>query len=327
MDQKLKFGCGLYDRMLPLYTGEVVPEGVALDFVISHSPRELFDSLSREGGFDIAEMSASEYITRFAAGQCPFVALPVFPSRIFRHGFITVNRTSGIRTPKDLEGRRVGIQIYTQTAAVWSRGLLARDYGVDLSAIHWVEGDVDKPGRSGDPYVLPLLKPVDLVPNDSGVSLGELLERGGIDALVSARLPTAFGKNPDIERLFPDSRAVEMDYFRRTGIFPIMHIVVMRRALHDADPSLAPRLFDAFCRSKDQAVAAMKGRGGTLPYMLPWLKSEVEAMEAVFGPDPWPYGVAANRVTLEALVACLCEQDMIAAPMPVEELFVAGRSL
>lgn len=321
---RLKFACGLYDRMLPLYTKDVRAEGVDLDFIVEDSPRELFDKLLLEDGYDIGEMSSSDFIARTAAGACPFVALPVFPSRTFRHGFITVNRRAGIRTPKDLEGKRVGVQIYTQTAAVWNRGLLAHDYGVDLATIQWIEGDVDKPGRSGEAEMMPLLKPARIEPNETDRSLGELLETGAIDALVSARVPKGLGRHPDIVRLFPNYVDVERDYFRRTGIFPIMHLLVYRRDLHDRHPFLAESLYAAFCRAKDLAQARLRGRGGTLPVMLPWLKRDIEEIEAVFGPDPWPYGVAANRVTLEALVTYLYEQDMIARKLPVEDLFVAG---
>lgn len=321
---RLRFACGLYDRMLPLHTGEVSPEGIDLDFVISDSPRDLFDTVARGGGFDVAEMSSSEYVTRFDAGRCPLVALPVFPSRVFRHSFVTVNRTRGIEKPQDLEGKRVGIQMYTQTAAVWIRGLLRHDYGVDLDSIQWIQGGTDEAGRHGNPDVMPLLKPARVEENRSGKSLDEMLQDGAIDALVSARTPRSLGANPDVRRLFPDFRAVELDYYRRTGIFPIMHLVVIRRDTYDAHPFTARSLYRAFVAAKDRAVARMRSRGGTLPYMLPWMKAEVEAMAGIFGDDPWPYGVAPNRTTLEALVAYLHDQDMISRKIPIEDLFVVS---
>ncbi len=319
---RLRFACGLYDRMLALYTREVVPDGIDLDFVISNSPRDLFDAMARGEGFDVAEMSSSEYVTRFDAGKCPFVALPVFPSRVFRHGFITVNRKAGIETPKDLEGRRVGTQMYTQTASVWSRGMLRHDYGVDLGTIQWVQGDTDRPGSHGAPDVMPLLKPVRIEPNTTDKSLDQLLQDGAIDALMSARTPMSLGHHPDVRRLFPDYRAVELDYYRRTGIFPIMHLIVIRRAAFEAHPFIAESLTRAFTAAKDRAVARLRARGGTLPFMLPWMKAEVEEMTKVFGPDPWPYGIAPNRTTLEALVAYLHDQDMISRRIPIEELFI-----
>ncbi|MDX1484519.1 MAG: ABC transporter substrate-binding protein [Alphaproteobacteria bacterium] len=318
----ITFGCGLYDRMLPLYTGAVAPEGIDLDFVIADSPRQLFDRMTGPEPFDVAEMSGSEYLARFAAGRCPFVAIPVFPSRLFRHGFITVNRHAGIETPKDLEGRRVGTVIYTQTASVWTRGMLAHDYGVDLSAIHWVQGDLDKPGLHTEAEIMPLLKPADIVPNESDKSLEGLLAAGEIDAIVSPRMPLGFGKNPDIVRLFPDFQAVELDYYRRTGIFPIMHLVVIRREIYDAHPFVAASLYAAFEEAKALAMARLDNRSGTLPFMLPWIKAHVEALKREFGDDPWPYGVEANRVTLEAFITYLVEQDMIAEAIPIEDLFV-----
>ncbi len=318
----LKFACGLYDRMLPLYTRAVQPDGIDLEFVISDSPRDLFDHMSGPDAYDVAEMSGSEFVARFDAGKCPFVALPVFPSRLFRHGFITINRNSGIKNPKDLEGRRVGTVIYTQTASVWTRGMLAHDYGVDLSTIQWVQGDLDKPGLHTDAEIMPLLKPARINPNETGKSLAQLLAEGEIDAVVAPRLPESFGTAPEIQRLFPDFPAVELDYYRRTKIFPIMHLVVIRRDIYEAHPFVAESLFRAFNAAKDLALARMRSRSGTLPFMLPWMKAHVEELDREFGPDPWPYGIEPNRPTLEAFITYLVEQDMIAKPIAIEDLFV-----
>jgi 4,5-dihydroxyphthalate decarboxylase len=319
----MTFACGLYDRMLPLYTRQVFPAGIDLNFVVSDSPRDLFNRMSGPEPFDAAEMSASEFIARFDAVRCPFVAIPVFPSRLFRHGFITVNRKAGIRAPKDLEGKRVGTQIYTQTASVWIRGMLAHDHGVDLSTIHWVQGDLNKPGVHETAEIMPLLKPVRMEPNRSGKSLTQLLEDGALDALIAPRVPLSFGTHPDIARLFPDFHAVELDYYRRTRIFPIMHLVVIRRDLHEAHPFVARSLYAAFEAAKNKAVARMRSVSGTLPYMLPWLKDHVDELIREFGEDPWPYGIEPNRPTLEALIDYLFEQDMIGRRIPVDELFVA----
>jgi hypothetical protein len=173
-----------------------------------HHPRDLFDRMVGGLEFDASELSASEYITRFAAGQCPFVALPVFPSRMFRHGFIAVD-SRVIREPRDLEGKRVGVQLYTMTAAIWIRGLLRHDHGVDLSAIQWVEGAMESPKPHGRPTVLPPLKPVTIVSNTSGKSLSQLLEQGDVQAVIGADLPSSFGKSPHIKRqLFPEAEGV-----------------------------------------------------------------------------------------------------------------------
>src|SRR5437764_8015747 len=163
---QLSFACALYDRMQPLYTGEVQAEGINLNFLAIDEPRPIFDRMSGGEEFDIAEYSSSEFVQRFANKKCPFVALPVFPSRSFRHGFIAINRKSGIRSPKDLEGKRVGVPLYTMTAAIFIRGLLQHEYRVSLEKIHWVQGAVNHPGSHGDPHVLPLLKsiPIEMAP-------------------------------------------------------------------------------------------------------------------------------------------------------------------
>jgi 4,5-dihydroxyphthalate decarboxylase len=268
-------------------------------------------------------MSSSEFISRFGAGQCPFVAIPAFASRVFRHGFIFYNRKSGIRTPKDLEGKRVGVPLYTMSAAIWIRGLLQRDYGVDLSRIRWVQGALKNAGSHGSPTVAPLLKPPSIEINSSGKSISKLLADGDIDAVISSRPVDGIGAHPDIARMFPNYREVEKDYYRRTKIFPIMHLIAIRRDLYEAHPFVAQSLYDALCESKDRALAQMKERGA-LRYMLPWLPADMDEIDEVFGGDPWPYGVEANRPTLEALVQHMVEQHFIAKPIPIEDLFVVG---
>src|SRR6266568_3730287 len=234
--------------------------------------------------FDACEMSSTEVFSRLAAGRNEMVALPVFPSRVFRHGFITVNRKA-VKAPKDLEGKRIGVPLYTQTAAIFIRGLLQDEYGVDLSGVHWVQGATNSPHSHGNPSAPPLIKPVSIEQNASGHSLSELLERNDIQAIIGSGLPAALRTNLDVRRLFPDFHAVELDYYRRTRIFPIMHV-------------------------------------GALRYMLPGMIAELDEIAATFGGDPWPYGVEANRPTLEALVRYMAEQSLIKAPIPVDQLFV-----
>ena len=317
---RLSFACGLYDRMQPLFTGEVRPEGIDLEFVAIDSPREIFDRLSGKNEFHVAEMSSSEFISRKSVGQCPFVAIPVFPSRAFRHGFIAINRKSGIRTPKDLEGKRVGVPLYTMTAAIWIRGHLQHEYGVDLSAVRWVQGSTNSPGAHGEPTVLPLVREVPIEINDSGKSISQLMEEGAVDANIGTSLPVSMRRNPDIVRLFPDFREVEKTFYTRTRIFPIMHVLAIRREVYDK-PFVAASLYQAFCESKDRALAKMRYLGA-LRYMLPWIPADLDEIDQVFGGDPWPYGIEANRPTLEALMTYLVEQSVIASPMPVEDLFV-----
>jgi 4,5-dihydroxyphthalate decarboxylase len=248
------------------------------------------------------------------------VALPVFPSRVFRHGFITVNRKA-VKTPKDLEGKRIGVPLYTQTAAVFIRGLLQDEYGVDLSGVHWVQGATNSPDSHGNPSSPLLIKQVSIEQNASGHSLSELLERNDIQAIIGSGLPAALRTNPDVRRLFPDFHALELDYYRRTRIFPIMHLVAMRREVYERHPFVATSLFKAMNEAKELALAKM-GNVGTLRYMLPGMIAELDEIDATFAGDPWPYGVEANRPTLEALIRYMAEQSLIKAPIPVEELFV-----
>jgi len=318
---KLRFASGLYDRMLPLYTKDVRPEGIDLEFIVEEDPRAIFDRMVREQAYDLSEMSSSEFIQRTSRGQCPFVALPVFPSRVFRQGYIVINRKSGIRSAKDFEGRRIGVQLHTMTAAVFIRGLLQHEYGVDLSTIHWVQGAMDTPGTHGSPTVLPMLKPVDLTINTSQYSLSELLERGDVDAIVGATLPKALGRNPDIVRLFPDYAQQEAAYYKKTKIFPIMHMVAIRKEVYERNPFIGKSLYRSFCDAKALALKHMRFTGAPR-YMLPWLMPALEQIDELFGGDPWPYGIEANRPTLEALVTYLAEHGIIAEKMRLEDLFV-----
>ena len=317
----LTFASCRYDRVEALRTGDVQPHGIDLKMQMFPAGREIFDRMVGAREFDIAELSSSEFISLMGRGGCPFVALPVFPSRVFRHGYIFVNARAGIRTAKDLEGRRVGVPLYTQTAAIWVRGHLMHQFGVDLATIRWVQGAVEKGGSHGRPHAPPLLRPVPIEINASGKSLEELLAAGEIDALVGSRKPPVLGRSAQIARLFPDFRAIERSFWQQTGIFPIMHLIALRRELYEEHPWIAQSLYDAFVEAKARALARMH-YGGSLSVMLPWLMSEVEEVDELFGGDAWPYGIESNRPTLEALVQYMVEQDFIARAMPIEELFV-----
>ncbi len=317
----LSFACGLYDRVLPLYSGEVRPNGIDINFVVLNNPRDIFDRMGGGQEFDAAEFSSSEFISGFAAGTTPFVALPFFPSRTFRHSMITINKKSGIKTPKDLEGKRVGVPLYTQTAAIFHRGMLEHDYGVDVSKIHWVQGALNHVGSHGNPSAPPLLKKVDIEIAKDGRSLSDLIDNGEIDAIAATNLPTSMKTNPDVVRLFPNFREVEKDYYKRTGIFPIMHLVVIRRDVYEKYPYAATSLYEALKASRQRAFAMMR-ETGALRYMLPWMTADMDEIDEVFGGDPWPDGIEANRKTLEALVTYLHEQGLIAKKMPIEDLFV-----
>ncbi|HYM17504.1 MAG TPA: ABC transporter substrate-binding protein [Micropepsaceae bacterium] len=318
---KLNFASALYDRMQALYTGEVQPAGIELNFIPIEEPRPIFDRMSGGEEFDVAEYSSSEFIQRYAAKQCPFVAIPVFPSRAFRHGFIAIHKKAGINKPKDLEGKRVGVPLYTMTAAIFIRGILQHEYGVDFHKIHWVQGAVNHPGSHGKPTVLPLLQPMLIEVDPSGKSLSDLLEARVIDATLGTSLPEAIRTNPDIARLFPNYVELEKEHYRRTGIYPIMHLVAIKKDIYERYPFVATSLYDAFVESKKIALKHMFNLRA-LRYMTPFLMRDIDEIYEVFNGDPWPYGVEKNRKTLEALVTYLTDQHLIAAPVKVDELFV-----
>jgi 4,5-dihydroxyphthalate decarboxylase len=316
----ITFACGLYDRTLPLYTGEVKPDGIDLNYLAIDHPREIFDRMQNAQEFDACEMSSSDFARHLVHGDCPFVAIPVFVSRVFRHGHIAVNRKA-ISAPKDLAGKRIGVPLYGMTAAIFIRGLLQHDHGVDLSGVQWVEGGLNDSKPHGHPTKLPFTRPVSIEANTSGRSLNDLLEAGEISATIGSGLPNAVKTNPDIGRLFPDYREREQDYYRRTRIFPIMHLVVLRRDIYEKHPFVTTSLYNACCEAKTRAAEKMR-LPGVLRYMLPWMAAEIEEIDDVFGKDPWPYGIDANRPTLTALVQYLADQCLIAKPVPIETLFV-----
>ncbi|KAF9249728.1 uncharacterized protein N7518_005828 [Penicillium psychrosexuale] len=315
---RLTFACGPYDRMDPLANKAVDPVGIDLNYITINHPREIFDRMIRGMEFDLSEMSSSEYVCRYAAGERDLVGIPVFPSRAFRHSCIVVN-SDIISSPSDLNGKRIGVQVYTMTAAVWIRGVL-QDAGVDLSTITWIEGDLVKPGSHGQPKTKPLLRPVSRVPNESPKSLSQLLEEGEIAATIGAHAPPCLAKASHIRHLFPNIRETEKEYYQRTGIFPIMHLVVIKRAVVEKHPFVPRSLFQVMNESKNIALRSMR-LASTYRYMLPFLSSDLEEIEQLFGGDPWPYGIESNRTVLEALVNLLYDQAMISRRISLEELF------
>ena len=312
----------LYDRFQPLQSGEVVPEGIDLNFLALSHPRDIFDRMAGGKEFDASELSLSEYICRYAAGHRDFVALPAFPSRAFRHGYIAVN-SNIVKEPKDLNGKKVGVPLYTMTAAVWIRSVL-KQHGVDLDSIQWVQGSLLTAGQYGKPNAAPLTKPVNIVQNESDKSLSQMLEDGDLAATIGADLPPSFRTAEHVKRLFPDFKEVEKTYFKETGIFPIMHTVVVKRELVDKHPWLPSSLFHALNDAKEVARIRMRFLDA-LRYMVPWLPTAIDEIDDVFGGDAWVYGVDPNRKTLEALVNALYDQGMISSKPTLEELFAPIR--
>lgn len=264
------FASAVYDRMVPLALGEVQPAGLNVNFIDVPHPRDIFDRMIANREFDASELSASEYITRYVSGDRSFVAIPVFPSRAFRHSFICIN-TNTVKEPKDLNGKRIGVQLYTMTAAVWIRSVLQHEYGIDLSSVEWVEGKMEGPGSHGKPSSLPPLAPVKITQNTNPTkSLSDLLRDGEVDATIGADIPQCLGTASHVRRLFPDLKQVEIEYYKRTGVFPIMHLVVLRREYYEANRFVASSLFQALDESKEMARKRMKLMTA-LRYMIPWL--------------------------------------------------------
>ena len=318
---QLSFASGLYDRMQPLYTGEVKPDGIDLNFIAIDQPRPIFDRMSGGQEFDVSEYSLSEFTQRFTRNECQFVAIPVFPSIAFRMGYIAINKKSGIKTPKDLEGKRIGVPLYTMTAAIFINGILHHEFGVDLTKVKWVQSAMNEAGSHCSPTVLPLLKNMSIENNRSKKTLGQLLADGEIDATLGTSLPEEIRTNPDIVRLFPNYVEVDTDLWKRKGIYPIMHTVAIKKSVYERYPFVATSLYDAFVKAKKIALAKMLNLRA-VRYMTPFLMREIDDIWEVFNGDPWPYGVEPNRQTLEALVQYQQDLGLIAGPVKVDDLFV-----
>lgn len=313
--------CGPYDRTEALRNGAVQMEGIDLTYLSIQSPPEIFARMIHKNSFHVAEMSASHYLIKRSEGDFPYVALPIFPSRVFRHGFIFINTKAGIQTPKDLEGKRVGVQEYRQTAAVWIRGILQHEYGVDLHRIRWFEGGVNTPRQ---PDLVMDLRPneelaIELIP--VGQTLSQMLADGEVDALIGARRPFSLGKHPQVARLFPHYRDIERAYYQKTGIFPMMHTLVVQEPFYQEHPWIGESIFKGFEAAKAWGLQQMRFSGAQR-YMLPWLFDDLDEMDELFGADPWPYGLEPNRVPLEALVEYLVDQRFLRERVAIEDMFL-----
>ena len=306
----LTLACGRYDRTQALIDGRVRPEGVERLTYLPLKPGETFWRQLNHQEFDASEMSLSSYTILRSEGDTRFIALPVFPSRVFRHSAVYLKSDSAVEAPQDLKGKRIGVGDYQMTAAVWTRGFLQHEYGVLPEDVRWIAG---KPIRSITPP--PGIR-LDAIP--AGTTLEEMLQRGEIDALISVMLPRGLGTT--VRRLFPDFRRVETEYYRKTRIFPIMHTLALKRSVYDENPWLAVSLYRAFCKARDIASQWLYDTDA-LPVSLPWITDEIERTRAIFGPTIWDYSVEGSRPTLEALVTYLDEQKLSRRRMQVDELF------
>lgn len=318
-DLRLSMACWNYDRTKALMDGTVKPDGIDLIY-LSLPVEETFFRMLRHHEFDIAEMSLSSYVVSLFQEPAPFIAIPVFPSRFFRHSCIYINQKSGIREPKDLIGKRIGTPEYQMTAGVWIRGILADHYGVPIDSVEYFTGGEEEPGR---PEKLPLHLPknIHVTPIGPTQTLSSMLENGEIDALYTARMPSCFASNsPNVGRLFPNYKVVEQDYFRKTGIFPIMHTIVIRREVYNKYPWVAQSMMKALIQAQKQAYDELY-QTAALKIMLPWLVSEAEETQKVMGRDFWPYGFEANESTLSIFLRYSYEQGLSKRQLSPKELF------
>jgi 4,5-dihydroxyphthalate decarboxylase len=308
---RLTMACGRYDRTQALIDGRVRIEGVDELTYLALRPGETFWRMLNHEEFDASEMSLSSYTILRSEGDSRFIALPVFPSRVFRQNALYVRADSPLRGPAELKGKRIGVGDYQMTAAVWTRGFLQHEYGVRPQDVRWVVGKPIRAIRQPQGIALELLA--------EGQNFEEMLERGELDAVMSVMIPRSLGRS--LRRLVPDFRHVELEYFRKTGIFPIMHTFVLRRAVYEGHPWLATSLYRAFLRSRDLALAHAYDTDA-LTVSTPWI---IEALES--GRElKWDYSIEGSRPTLEALVQYLDEQQLTRRRMSIKELFAPNIS-
>ncbi len=315
---KLSLACWNYDRTRSLLEGGIQPDGIDLNY-LNLPVEETFFRMLRNREFDVAEMSLSSYTVSLFKDS-PFIAIPIFPSRFFRHSCIYVNADSGIKEPKDLIGKRVGNPEYQMTAPVWIRGVLSDEYGVPVNSVTYVTGGEEEPGR---PEKLKLDLPADIRVESIGPTqtLSAMLANGEIDALYTARMPSSFLTGGGrVRRLFEDFTSVEQDYYRRTRIFPIMHTVVIRREIYEQNRWVAQSLTKAFCQAQQETYRDLN-ETAALKVMLPWLSAHVEETRREMGDDFWPYGFDKNRQTLSTFLRYSFEQGLSKHLLQPEQLF------
>lgn len=318
MSVPITLACERYDRTEALRDGRVRPAGVDLTY-LAQPVEETFFRMTRFGEFDAAELSLSSYVVGLTR-EAPFVAIPVFPSRLFRHSGIYVSEASGVEKPQDLAGKQVGVAEYQLTANVWIRGILADRHDVPVSSVTYRTGGLHTAGRK-EKLAVRLPDDVRVEPIGPGQTLSEMLATGELDAIYTPRTPESFTRgDTGVRRLFEPAGPAEEQYFAETGIFPIMHVVALRRDVYERNRWLARSLLDALSEAKrlceegiDETAAAR--------YMLPWLHDEVARTRSILGEDWWPYGLERNREVLRTFLRYSHEQGLATRLLEPEELF------
>jgi 4,5-dihydroxyphthalate decarboxylase len=316
---RLTLACGDYDRTRALEEGTIRPDGIDLTY-LRLPVEETFFRMIRHREFEVAEMSLSTYAVSLQQDPPPFIALPVFPSRMFRHGCIYINSGAGISSPEDLRGKAVGTPEYQLTAGVWIRGILSDHHHVPVDSVTHLVGGQEQPGRP-EKAALDLPDRIRVQPIPADATLSGMLADGGIDALCTPRMPRPFvQRDPRVRRLFPDVIATEQAYYAATGLFPIMHVVVVRRDVYEAYPWVAQSLYKAFELAKAEAADRLYD-SSALRFMLPWLTQQLEQAKHLLGDDYWSYGLRANSDTLATFLRYHHEQGLSRRLLAPEELF------
>jgi len=316
---QLTLACWNYDRTRALMEGSIVPEGIDLNY-LSLPVEEIFFRTLANQEFDVAELSLSSYLLSLQKSEKPFIAIPVFPSCAFRHSGIFINTNSGIREPKDLIGKRVGTPEYQMTAAVWIRGILQDDFGVPFDQLNYFTGGAEQPGRS-EKIKLQLPENIKVKPIEQHQTLSQMLKDGEIDALYTARTPSCFNpSNPHIQRLFPNYGEVERAYYQQSKIFPIMHVIVIKRSVYEANPWIAMSLYKAFLASQKLVYQDMK-ETVVLKTMFPWMNYYLDQVRTEMGEDYWPWNIAGTKHNLETLMRYSNEQALLKQAFTMEEIF------
>lgn len=308
-----------YDHIDDLANGRVAPEGIDLTVLTDMRVEEIFYRFIVNREWDISEMAMGKYVAMRAQDDDSLIGIPVFPSRIFRHAAMFVRRDGPVKAPSDLRGRTIGVPEWAQTAAIYSRAVLAHEYGVDLRSVKWVQAGVDQPGRA-EKVQIKLPEGFQLVRRPDA-TLNDMLLSGEIDCVLSAQAPACFDQgHPNMRRLIENFVEVEADYYKRTGILPIMHVVAMRRDVFERTPWIAGNLLKAFEESKRRSVERLSHATHQL-YPMQWCFDYMRRLHEIFGENHWPYGIEANRKTLEAFLLYAYEQGVCARQLTIEEIF------
>ncbi|MCG5074846.1 ABC transporter substrate-binding protein [Paraburkholderia tagetis] len=316
---QLSVAVGPYDRMRPLVDGEVQIEGVEPTFMLQE-PEEIFFRALRHADYDICELSLSSYSVQTAAGTSAYVAIPVFPSRAFRHTSVYVNANAGIKKPEDLQGKRIGVPEYQLTANVWVRLFLEEEYRIKASDVTWVRGGYEDPTRV-EKINLNLPKDVELVNAPEGKTISGMLDDGEIDALIGPRAPSCFDSgSPNVKYLFDDPQAEAAAWYRKTRLFPIMHTLGIRRTLVEQHPWLPMSVMKSFEKSKAIALRRLTDTSAT-KVTLPFIETQLRAARELMGDDFWPYGFAANEHTLNRFLAQHYAEGLSSRLLEAKDLF------